>query len=408
MGKNKQRDRIRFRHKFLQTIIKLFLWVYFKIAYRYKYDKYKGKRKDIIVIANHVITMDPLFMSMSFDFPLYFIASDQILNLGFVSSIIKWVAAPIAKQKGTSDLQTVKDAYSCSKAGGAIALFPEGNRTYTGKTCTIPSGIGKLIKLLKKPVVVMNFEGGYLSKPRWSSSIRRGKINGKISEIWQPEDYEKLSANEIYNKVVEKLDVDAYKIQDKALQKYHTRKGAEGLENVLYLCPKCKKFHTFIGKGNNYTCQNCGASIKYNNLGYFEPKDDKINFKILTEWFDWQNNYVKDNKLWDNHYDKPIMSSKTFKLYKSIRAKNIFPLGQGELECYSNRFVFKSKKPVEINFDDILTIAPQMTKKIVIYLKSGETLVLHGSTRSYALSYILMFFIIKNTKEENNNAFLGL
>ncbi|MEG1805329.1 MAG: 1-acyl-sn-glycerol-3-phosphate acyltransferase [Clostridia bacterium] len=409
--KNKQVERkdklVLMRHKIVFAALRPFFKLYFKIKYNFSYDKYCGVDKDVLILSNHATTLDPFFLAASFDFPIYFVASDQIFNLGFVSRIIKYLVSPIPKMKGVSDLQTIKDIYAVSKAGGAVGIFPEGNRTFTGKTCNIPDQIGKLVKLLKKTVVVYNLEGGYLSKPRFSGKVRRGKMVGKIKAVWTISDYEKLSPDEIYQNLKKELYVDAYETEKAWDIEYKTSRGAEFLENILYFCPKCKRFHTFKSRGNFYTCANCGAVVEYTQKGYLKSDDENIPFQTVEEWSTWQNEYIIQNKLFENHIDKPLISNNTFKLYKSVRGKKREYVDAGTLSLYSDRYEFDGKDKLILKIDEIQDVAPQTMGKIQMYMKNDEMLIFRGDERSYSLSFVTLFYMIKNAMEGKGNEFLG-
>lgn len=405
--KKRKKKLILKRHKIVFVLLRPFFKLYFKLQYNFTCDRYRGEEKDVLILSNHVTTLDPFFVAVSFHFPIYFVASDQIFNLGFASEIIKFLVSPISKMKGVSDLQTIKDIVSYSKEGGAVSLFPEGNRTFTGKTCNIPSQIGKLIKLVKKTVVIYNIEGGYFSKPRFCSKVRRGKMRGVIKEVWKYEDYKDLKAEEIYEKLKTALYVDAYETQKKWQVDYKTRRGAEYLENVLYFCPKCKKFHTFKSKGNFYACQNCGVTVEYTQNGMLKCDDESVQFKNIYEWFTWQNDYIIENELFLNHMDKPIISNNSFKLFKSVKGEKRQYMDEGTLSLFSDRLEFDGMKKRVLPLSEIQEIAPQTMGKIQIYLHSGESLVLIGDKRSYSLSFVTLSYMIKNKMEGVGNEFLG-
>ena len=57
----------------------------------------------------------------------------------------------------------------------------------------MPYSITKLIKLLKLPVLIYRIEGGYLTSPRWSKKLRRGKVRGYVYSTWTYDEYKDLS-----------------------------------------------------------------------------------------------------------------------------------------------------------------------------------------------------------------------
>ncbi len=395
---------VKFRHKVVYTLLRPIFKLYFKIAYNFKYQKYTGE-KDVLILSNHVTTLDPFFLATSFDFPIYYVASDQILNLGFTSKIIKYLVCPISKTKGISDLQTIKDIVTVSKEGGAVGLFPEGNRTFTGYLCTIPPQIGKLIKLLKKTVVIYNLENAYLSKPRFAKSVRKGSMEGVIKKVLKYQDYKDMTAEEIYALLVENLQVDPF--SEKATA-HKSRESANYLENVLYLCPNCHKIHTMRSVNNAYICKNCGYTVVYNSYGKFETPDEKLYFETVKEWFDYENNYIYNEDFLLNKIEIPIIKGENFKFYQSFKGKERKPLDYGTLSLFSDRIEVEGKQITELKLDQIQDIAPQTMGKIQVYMNNGDTYILIGSPTSYALSYVIMFYQIRNIKNNDPQGFIGV
>ena len=67
--------------------------------------------------------------------------------------------APIPIKKQTTDIGAVKNCYKVAKEGGTIAIAPEGNRTYSGKTLYMSPTIASLSKKIKLPIATMLIEG---------------------------------------------------------------------------------------------------------------------------------------------------------------------------------------------------------------------------------------------------------
>ena len=98
---------------------------------------------------NHQTSFDQFFIGMSYDGPIYYLATEDIFSLGIISRIIDFLVAPIPIKKQTTDLKAIKNCVKVAKEGGTIALFPEGNRTFHGKTLYFKPSIIKLIRLIK-------------------------------------------------------------------------------------------------------------------------------------------------------------------------------------------------------------------------------------------------------------------
>lgn len=79
--KRKVHKKVRIRHWLLLIIVRIiaspFIFLYFRFKPRYYRIK---KRGPMLILINHVTEFDILLGNNLFNFPLYFVASDQLLN----------------------------------------------------------------------------------------------------------------------------------------------------------------------------------------------------------------------------------------------------------------------------------------------------------------------------------------
>ena len=168
--------------KLLQPVARLLL----KIKFNYSAPTYAPKGP-FIVLCNHVTDWDPIFVGAAFKEQMYFVTSEHLLRLGFVSKLIMWLQAPIARQKGGSAAGAVKAMLRAMKEGHNIGLFPEGNRTWDGVTRDFPASTGKLVRSCGGTLVTFRLSGGYFASPRWAgASTRRGRMRGQVVGTYSP------------------------------------------------------------------------------------------------------------------------------------------------------------------------------------------------------------------------------
>ncbi len=407
VNKSTKKRKTKLRHTVIYALFRPVFSLWFRLRYNYSYEKFAGNEDGLIVLSNHATTMDPFFVALSFKKPLFFVASDQLFNLGFASKVIEFLVAPIPKTKGVSDIKSVRDIKAYLDEGANVALFPEGNRTFIGKTVTIPEQIGKLVKLLKKTVVLYNLDGGYLSKPRWAMKPRRGVMKGKIVNVLTYDDYKDMSPSEIYEIIKDNLQVNAFKEGKELTVKYKGSRKAEYIENVLYLCPKCKKLHTISSKGNFFKCDNCGLKVEYLENGELKSNDKDMPFGNVQKWHEWQNKYIEENEMYFGKIDEPFKSF-DMTIYKDERAKKRVKIFDGTFRMYSDRVEAISKKGEKLVFtlDDIVAMTPQTMGKMQIYTKNGDYVITMRKNVS-ALSYVTLYYMNKNRAEGKTNEFLG-
>ena len=195
--KNRNKKWIRKHHLLVRHIFGIFFLAYARLKYGARVRPFKEEsRRQYLVLFNHQTAFDQFFVALSFRQHLYFLASEDIFSQGILSSALRYLVAPIPIKKQTTDLQAVKNCIKVAREGGTIALAPEGNRTYHGRTVYMKPGIASLAKKLGMPLAIVRIEGGYGVQPRWSDVTRKGKMRAYVSEVIEPEQMAAMSEEE--------------------------------------------------------------------------------------------------------------------------------------------------------------------------------------------------------------------
>ena len=241
MGKQKKKKEtwMKPRHSLITKIAYCVLYPYTVWKYGIKVEKFKEQGdRPYLILYNHQTGFDQFFVGMTFKGPVYYLATEDIFSLGFLSSLLRFAVAPIPIKKQTTDIAAVKTCYKVAKEGGTIAIAPEGNRTYSGKTEYMNPAIATMAKKMKLPIVLYRIEGGYFVSPNWSEgAVRRGYLYGAPVNIYTAEQLEQMSVAEINEIINRDLHEDAYERQRLAPKKYKGKDLALGMENLLFLCP---------------------------------------------------------------------------------------------------------------------------------------------------------------------------
>lgn len=404
------------KNKKTKTWVKKRHLIFRKVAYpfvaaytRWKYNidvipfKEQGDRQYLIMI-NHQTPLDQFFVPMAFKGMIYFIATEDIFSLGWLSSLLKFFIAPIPIKKQTTDLQAVMTCMRVAKEGGTIALAPEGNRTYNGKTVYINPAIAKLAKKLRLPVAIFRIEGGYGVEPRWSDVSRKGKMKAYVSKVIEPEEYKAMGDEEFYNLICEELYVN----EAVADAEYHHKQLAEYMERLVYVCPDCG-LSVFESHDDIVECKKCHKQIRYLPTKELEGVGFEFPFKFIAEWYDYQNEFV--NNLVPENYTDNAMYTDNVRLSEVIVYKNKQILREnGEIKLYGDRIVVdeNSENAVVFPFSEITALSVLGRNKANIYHKD-HVYQLKGNERFNAIKYVNIYYRYKNiAKGDENGKFLGL
>ncbi len=403
--KQKQKKWIKFRHRIVRNLLYIFLYPYSRIKYGITIEKFKEQKKTpYLVLLNHQTPFDQFFVGMAFRGPIYYLATEDIFSMGFLSSIIRYLVAPIPIKKQTSDVRAVKQCIRVAREGGTICIAPEGNRTYSGRTEYMSDSIASLAKMLKLPIALYRLEGGYGVEPRWSDVVRRGKMRGYVSQVIEPEEYKSMSNEELFKIIEQGLFVDEACVDSE----FYHKKRAEYLERAMYVCPFCG-LTKFNSENEFCECKNCGAKIEYQTSKQIKGVNCEFPFEFVADWYDYQKEFI--NKLDINEYVNAPIYYDEASIFEVIINKKKLPFKlQANISLYGDKIVFNEGEHDELRLDfaEISAVSVLGRNKLNIYF-GDKVYQLKGDKRFNALKYVHIYYRHKNvTKGEENEQFLGL
>ena len=388
-------------HSPVRNIACSILEPYAKWKYNVSIVKLKNpENKPYLILMNHQTAFDQFFVGMAFDGPIYYLATEDIFSLGWISRLLDFLVAPIPIKKQTTDLKAIKNCVKVAREGGTIALFPEGNRTFHGKTLHFKPSIVKLIRLTKLPVAILRLEGGYGVQPRWSDVVRKGSMRVFPARIIEPEEYETFSDDKLYRIIQKELYVDE---TDSEVSFYH-KKNAEYMERFLYVCPDCG-LTTYKSKNDIIECQKCHRQIRYLPNKKLEGVSTPFPFRTIWEWYNYQCEYVRRLNL-QSYIEQPMYQD-VVKVFQVVLYKYKKCLKRSaSLQLFGNRILIDD---LTLSFDTIHSITVLGKNKLNIYTDT-QVYQLKGNKSFNALKYVNIYFHYQNQKkgDENNEQFLGL
>ena len=402
--KKKNKKWIRPRHRAVRTLLGWTLGVYTRIKYGVKVLKFKEQEKrPHLILLNHQTAFDQFFVGMAFKEPVYYLASEDIFSMGATSSLIRYLVNPIPIKKQTTDVKAIKTCIRVAREGGTIAIAPEGNRTYSGRTEYMSPSIAPLARRLGMPIALFRIEGGYGIHPRWSDVVRKGKMKAYVSRVISPEEYATLTDDELFAIIEKELYID----EAVADAEFYHKKNAEYLERAVYYCPFCG-LSTFESNGDVITCKKCERQIKYLPTKELEGVGFEFPHRFVAPWYDAQAEFIKSFDVLA--YDSEPMYSECGDLYEVIPYENKKLIKENVgIELYGDRLelMIGSEKTVW-RFEDTMAITVLGKNKLNVYYGDKIYQIKPGK-RFNALKYVHIYHRSKNmVKGETNEQFLGL
>lgn len=388
------------RHQAVVNLVRLFFTPYVRWKYGINIERFKEEgTRPYFIVMNHQTGFDQFFVGMSFRQPVYYVATEDIFSLGWVSDLLRWLVAPIPIRKQTTDIQAVKNCIKVAKEGGTICIAPEGNRTFHGRTVYMNPAIGSLAKKLGLPIAVFRIEGGYGVQPRWSDVVRKGTMRSHVSRIIEPEEYASLTGPELAELIRQELWVD----EGTGSGQFHHKKNAEFLERAMYVCPECG-LTTFESKDDIIRCTKCGREVRHLPTKELEGVGFQFPHRFVADWYDWQADYVNNLDL-DTLpqapvYEETVQLSRVH-VYKYKECLN----KQSTVRLYGDRITVDDRV---FPFEETGAVVVCGKNKLNIY-HGKDLFQLKGSKRFNALKYVNFFHHYKNTKTgEKHGKFLGV
>ena len=326
--KKDPRRRHRLSWKLARPLARLFVWL--RLGYRTKLSRIRGP---FLLVCNHVTDWDPVLVGTGMLQQFYYVASEHLLRSGLGGKLVNWLQAPIPRQKGGNAAGTVMAILRHLKAGDSVGLFPEGNRCWDGVTGDLLPSVGKLARTAGVKLVTYRLEGGYFVSPRWGgSSIRRGRMRGGVVNVYTPEALRAMTPAEITAHIEEDLHEDAYARQRRDPARYRSRRGAEHMETLLFLCPKCGS-GALQSKDDRVRCWKCGFTFRYLPTGFLAGED--LPYDNIRDWNAWQTGEIR--RMCDEAGDDPIFTDTGVRTDQVLFASDTKALGKGEMRLYRDR-----------------------------------------------------------------------
>ncbi len=269
-----------------------------KVKVKYDNEKLEGLEGPFLVIGNHPSHHDYWYYANLLLPEHCAIVCNRYY---FRSKLFRFVFNKIGiipKKLFNPDVETIKKIMNAIKADYSVIMMPEGRMSIDGTSYEVMESTGNLIKKLNANVLICNLQGAYLTNPKWRKKFYRGKMEATIQDVITKEEITQLSIKDIDQRINQGIQINDFEYAKKNNIIYKDKNKAQGLENVLYRCPRCHEEYTIATNGNTVQCNHCGFTLEIDENYSFTENEYQIN--NIHEWYKWMAQYEKS--LIDDHY----------------------------------------------------------------------------------------------------------
>ena len=311
--------------------------------YRFTTDIFEGLPDGgpYIVMANHLTEVDLWMLMRAFKPHMWFVAGEHLLR-SKAGPKLAWAQNPIFEFKGSVATSVVREILRRVKAGGNVMIFPEGSRSFNGRTVPLPESAAKLVKMAGCGLVTYHIEGGYFVAPRWAYTARVGHMAGRVVHALTAAEVAAMGKAELLELINTDLYEDAYETQRRREDKYVGERLAEGLENYLICCSACGAVDTMRTEDDRFVCETCGQEGVFGEDGFLHGEG--LRFDSVYDWGAWSESRLEEIIAAANGGEgaEPVFRDDGVTLYTVTEDHQRIDAGCGELRGYRDRLEFEA------------------------------------------------------------------
>ena len=207
---------------------------------------------------------------------------------------------------------------------------------------------------MKVPVVIIRTHGAFARDPLYNNlQLRKVRVSADVEYLLSAKEIEEKSAQELNDILQEKFTFDYFRWQQENKVRIKETFRADGLNRMLYKCPRCKTEGQMCGQGTKILCKQCGKEYELTEYGYLKDFNadmqevDKVsdheqkwqeeqregyletkerNFTHIPDWYKWERECVRQ-ELFDGTYRLEVPVT----IYMMVNTDRSYQVGEGVL-----------------------------------------------------------------------------
>ena len=285
-----------------------------------------SKKEPCLILMNHSSFIDLKIVNRIFYPRKYNIVCT---GDGFIGR--NWLMRQIGcipTKKFVNEISLIHDmGYAIKRYNSSILMYPEASYSFDGTATPLPESLGRCIKMMGMPVVVIISDGAYLRDPLYNNlQLRKTDVSATVEYLLSPEEIKSMSPKDINARLSEKFSFDNWKSQQERGVEITEPFRADYLNRVLYKCPHCMAEGKTEGKGTELVCHACGKKYELDTKGFMRALDGETEIAHIPDWYKWERECVRDEIL-KGEYSLDVEVD----IYAMIDTKCIYAVGEGRL-----------------------------------------------------------------------------
>jgi len=286
--KIKRKDSTRRPNAALYFIAYIFIYPFLKTRFRLKVDRSgldlpKGPH---IILSNHCTMLDFLMVML----PLYPHRLNAVTaQKWFLSKPLNKILplmGCIPKNMFDPDVRSIIGIKSVLNRGDGLLMFPEGRCSSSHAYVGMHKSTGKMVKKFGVPVISCYLEGATVCVPHWRKGSKSGRIRVTYKNLLSAEDTKSLTVDEINSAIDARLSGDEGALPiKKPFETFSSKRLAEGLQYILYYCPKCKAEYSMKTEGSTIRCSACGNEATMEKDGGLTLSEGSVGYSDVSLWY---------------------------------------------------------------------------------------------------------------------------
>ncbi len=256
-----------------------------------------SKKEPCLILMNHSSFIDlKIASTVLFPRPFNIVCTSD----GFVGK--EWLMRRlgcIPTQKFVPDTALVKDMCYCVQTlKSSILMYPESSYSFDGTATPLPESLGKCLKILKVPVVMIRTYGAFARDPLYNGlRLRNVDVSADVEYLISPEEIEEKTSAQLNGILAERFTFDNFRWQQENDIRITEKFRAEGLNRVLYKCPVCETEGKMQGVGTKIICNSCGKEYELTETGKLQAVSGETRFSHIPDWYRWERECVRKELL---------------------------------------------------------------------------------------------------------------